>query len=89
MGQHEADPRKVDDDFPRCRAVEQARTRVGLTLSEDREATEAYVEDDHEEFLALMYGGNEAAPHLHRQRRSNGQVSVIATFKEHSRRWNQ
>lgn len=75
--------------FPGAARLNRLGSRAGLTLSEDREATEADVEDNHGEFLALMSGGNEAAPHLHRQRRSNGQVSMIATFKEHSRRWNQ
>jgi hypothetical protein len=54
IGEHETDPRKVDDDFSRRWAAEQATGRDGLTLGDELEATETECEDDHGVFLALM-----------------------------------
>lgn len=54
ISDHEADPRKVDDEFPRRWAAEQATGRDGLAMGNEVEATEAEGEDDHGEFLALM-----------------------------------
>lgn len=54
IGDHEADPRKVDGELSRRWAAEQLTGRHGLALGDELEATEAEGEDDHRVFLVLM-----------------------------------